>query len=79
MALKEQDGTVAGPVGGVDLFLVLANALLYHRQSFPSWLIASPGGKLSFSILSVHRSSPLRQMHSHFSGTDVEQETHHHP
>lgn len=34
VALEEEDGTVAGPVGGVDLFLVLADALLCFVSSF---------------------------------------------
>ena len=31
MTLEEENGTVAGPVGGVDLVLVVANVLVYKR------------------------------------------------
>ena len=42
MTLEEENGTVAGPVGGVDLFLVVANVLLYECQLLFSHSIMYP-------------------------------------
>ena len=42
MTLEEENGTVPGPVGGVDLFLVVANVLLYECQSFLSQFHRAP-------------------------------------